>query len=215
MTGTLPVAPVLGAGARVGALRRTATDAQRDFTTLLDVLARPGKIGRLQVPAGVPAAALAACGLVDVEVELRVLTGDDTEGQDWGEAVHAATSAPRSELEFARTVLALRPVTADEVAQLPRGDALNPERGARLFATVDELTPGDGPLTLRLTGPGVPGERLLGVRGLPAAVFEALATANSGFPLGVDTFLVAGDGAVAGLPRSTRLSIVRVGTAGD
>jgi alpha-D-ribose 1-methylphosphonate 5-triphosphate synthase subunit PhnH len=235
-----------GTGARVGALRRTPSASQRDFTTLLDVLSRPGKVGCLAVPDGVPAVALAAA-----EVALHVLDGvaddgshnpespadtahtagavsaDDSGVRGWGAAVHAVTNAPRTELEFARTVLALRRVTADEVRRLPRGDALNPERGARLFAAVagleaegseqDGSAPG-GPapagapadadaVPLRLTGPGVREERLLTVRGLPAGVFTALAAVNDAFPLGVDTFLVAPDGSVAGLPRSTRIVV--------
>ncbi|WP_052488406.1 phosphonate C-P lyase system protein PhnH [Streptomyces sp. 150FB] len=220
MTDTLLTTPsVLGAGARIGALRRGARESQRDFTTLLDVLARPGKIGRLDVPDAVPAAAAAACGLIDVEVTLHVLTAEGEDARGWGDAVHAATSAPRAELDAARTVVALRPLSGAEIAVLHRGDALNPEQGARLFAAVDTLTDGgsaggvlaDGETVLLLSGPGVPGERRFGVRGLPMAVIEALTAVNSGFPLGVDTFLVAADGAVTGLPRTTR---VRVEVAG-
>lgn len=211
MTETMPAAAPRGAGAMAGALRRTPAQSQRDFTVLLDVLARPGKRAALRVPDGVPPAALAAAGLVDVEVPLHVLADGTRDGARWAEAVHAAGNAPRSELEFARTVLALRPVTPDEVARLPRGDALDPERGARLFASVAELTDGRGGVRLRLAGPGVPGERVIGVRGLSAEVFTALAAANSGFPLGVDTFLVAADGTVAGLPRTTRVRLEGTG----
>lgn len=219
MTGAPPAAGTTGAGARVGALRRGAAQSQRDFTTLLDVLARPGKIGRLDVPAELPAAAAAACGLVDVEVSLHVLTADGGEGpgwgRAWGDAVHAATNAPRSELALARTVLALRPMTVEEIGTLRRGDALNPEQGARLFSAVEALTAGTGgdgeETVLTLTGPGVPGERRVGVRGLSVAVIEALREANSGFPLGVDTFLVARDGAVTGLPRTTQVAVTSVG----
>ena len=52
--------------------------------------------------------------------------------QAWADAVHAATEAPRvPELSAARTVVALRPLTADRHRGPGRGDALNPEHGAQ------------------------------------------------------------------------------------
>ncbi|WP_372350847.1 phosphonate C-P lyase system protein PhnH [Streptomyces sp. KL116D] len=196
----------LSAADQVRALRRTSVASQRDFTALLDVLARPGRVRELEVPEGAPAAALAACGLLDVEVRTHVLASpDDTL---WAEALHAATSAPHAELSRARTVVALRPVTADDITALAVGTPLAPENGARLFASVDALD-GDGPhdVDLLLSGPGIPdgSERRLRVRGLDPTVLEALARANSSFPCGVDVFLVAADGRVAGLPRTTRV----------
>ncbi|MEW2360122.1 phosphonate C-P lyase system protein PhnH, partial [Spirillospora sp. NPDC029432] len=87
-----------------------------------------------------------------------------------------------------------------------------PGRPVRVQAVdaLDEGGGGDG-VTLALSGPGVPGERRLTVRGLPAAYFRALADANAAFPAGIDTFLVAPDGTVAGLPRSVHLTIASTG----
>ncbi|MFE2448761.1 phosphonate C-P lyase system protein PhnH [Streptomyces sp. NPDC021218] len=193
---------------RVRALRRTPQQSQRDFTALLDVLARPGRISRLTVPEAAPAAAVAGCGLIDVEVPVHVLTGPDPDSAAWAEAVYAATGAPRAELPDARTVIALRPLTPEDITVLNRGTALDPETGARVFAQVDALG-GQGPhdTELHLTGPGVPdgAERSLAVRGLTADTVAALAAANAAFPCGVDLFLTAADGAVAGLPRTTQV----------
>ncbi|MEU6657621.1 phosphonate C-P lyase system protein PhnH [Streptomyces sp. NPDC046821] len=218
MTETPTLAPPARAGTdlspadRIRALRRTSRASQRDFGVLLDVLARPGRVRSLEVPEGTPAAAVAACGLLDVEVRTHVLTGPgDTE---WGAALHSATSAPRAELPFARTVVALRPVTAGDIATLAVGTPIAPEDGARLFASVDALD-GDGPhdVDLLLSGPGVPDgtERRLRVRGLEPAVLDALARANSAFPCGVDVFLVAPDGRIAGLPRTARVRAAEAG----
>ncbi|MEU6611659.1 phosphonate C-P lyase system protein PhnH [Streptomyces shenzhenensis] len=205
-------------GTLVRALRRGPRESQRDFTVLLDVLARPGRIGRLDVPDGAPAAAVAACGLADVEVPLHVLTGGDPEYDAWAEAAHTATRAPRAALSAARCVVALRPLTAPDVAALHRGRPLDPERGARVFAQVDTLadasdgspdTAAADALVLALTGPGVPGERRIAVRGLATDVVDALGRANAGFPCGVDVFLLARDASVTGLPRTTRVRLVR------
>jgi alpha-D-ribose 1-methylphosphonate 5-triphosphate synthase subunit PhnH len=56
-----------------------------------------------------------------------------------------------------------------------------------------------------VAGPGVPGSRSFGVTGLDTAVLAAIGEANQGYPAGVDTWLVAGDGTVIGLPRSSTL----------
>jgi alpha-D-ribose 1-methylphosphonate 5-triphosphate synthase subunit PhnH len=58
-----------------------------------------------------------------------------------------------------------------------------------------------------LSGPGIRGERQVVVDGLAVEVVEALIAANSAFPAGVDTFFVAADGSVIGLPRTTRVRI--------
>ncbi|MFD0647648.1 phosphonate C-P lyase system protein PhnH [Streptomyces malaysiensis subsp. malaysiensis] len=94
---------------RIRALRRTPQQSQLDFTALLDVLARPGRVRRLAVPDAAPAAAVAACGLIDVEVPVHVLTDPDPDSAAWADAVYAATGAQRAELPAARTVIALRP----------------------------------------------------------------------------------------------------------
>lgn len=141
-----------------------------------------------------------------MEVSSHVLTAPGAAA--WADAVHEATGAPRAGLSAARTVVALRPLTAEDIAALAVGTPLDPETGARVFAQV-EAVGGEGPhdVDLLLAGPGVPDgeDRRLAVRGLSAPVVAALAEANADFPCGVDVFLVAADGQVAALPRTTRL----------
>lgn len=184
----------------VESVRRTPELAQRDFRTLIDVLARPGVVGQLEVRPPAPAATIPVAGLADLEVSLAVLSSDT----EWRRVVELVTAARPAALEQARMVLALRPITPDEIALLSKGDPLAPELGARLVQAVDALGEA-GEVSLSLRGPGVPGTRRLAVRGLPVPVFDALSEANQAFPAGIDTFLVAADGKVAGLPRSVRI----------
>ncbi|MFI0356144.1 phosphonate C-P lyase system protein PhnH [Actinomadura sp. 9N407] len=201
--------PAGGIGWAAQAVRRSPSQARRDFRSLLDVLARPGLTARLVPSPDVPAATVPAACLADVEVPLAVIGGED-----WARALALATGAPAADPENARMVLALRPLTPAEIAALPRGDALHPELGCRLVQAVDGLSEGPdaGGVVLTLNGPGVPGERRLTVKGMPAESFHALAEANAAFPAGTDTFLVAPDGTVAGLPRSVRMTIENGGT---
>jgi alpha-D-ribose 1-methylphosphonate 5-triphosphate synthase subunit PhnH len=153
----------------------------------------------------VPPAAVVAGGLADVDVALAVLT--DTPADPGPAALYAATGASQAPPATAHLVVALRTPTPAEILALARGDALHPEFGCRLIIAVEALGAAQSPVTLRLQGPGVDGESELGITGVPAGVFEALVAANAEFPAGVDTFLVAADGKVAGLPRSTRIQI--------
>lgn len=84
---------------------------------------------------------------------------------------------------------------------MPRlGDLENPEFGATLVL-VGECV-GEGPLRLRLSGPGVEGERDLAVTGFHPAWFKRRDDWAATFPLGVDVFLCDGQ-RMAALPRTT------------
>ena len=56
-----------------------------------------------------------------------------------------------------------------------------------------------------LKGPGIDGERALQVDGLPQDFIQQWRENGAQYPLGVDLVLVS-DGAVAALPRTTRVS---------
>lgn len=195
---TTAAAPQLAADARLDTF-----SSQRTFRSLLDALSRPGRLSRLHPPSGIPAALLPALALVDVDVTACVLT--TSESADLGAVLATATGARLVPMEQADVVVALRPPTPDEIRSLRRGRADAPELGARLSVACTKVTGGDVQLILR--GPGVPDLRTLDVGGLEPAVFDALVGVNRQFPTGIDTFLVADDGTVAGIPRSTNLEV--------
>jgi alpha-D-ribose 1-methylphosphonate 5-triphosphate synthase subunit PhnH len=92
------------------------------------------------------------------------------------------------------------------LVEAKQGALLDPAQGATAIYVVDEL--GRGPLALSLSGPGVgPGGRVLRVRGLDRAEVAVIAATRTGYPRGVDVFLVDGAGRGAALPRSTRLEV--------
>jgi len=194
------------------AARLTGACSQRAFSVLLDTLARPGSVGSLDavgLPDGVPPALVLPLALADVEVSVAIVAADDT----WQRFVVDVTGARTAPPDEAAMVVHLTTPDRDAVLALRRGTGESPEGGARLAVAVEAVqayeagTPVDGALVLEVSGPGVDGTRRLAVAGLPATVLDAIATANRVFPAGIDTWLVAPDGSIAALSRSTRLAL--------
>ena len=195
----------------------TPGGAQAVFRATLDALARPGTVKRLPAAAGeppagrVPAVLLPLLALADRSTPVCVV-GD--EAGAWDELVRVGTSAPRTALSDARLVAALRPLATDELAGLRTGTAIAPEDGALACLAVAGIAIVDGAdgnagasggTRLLLSGPGVPGTRAIIVTGLPAGFAAARRRLVAGFPAGADLLLIAPDGAMAGLPRTTVL----------
>jgi alpha-D-ribose 1-methylphosphonate 5-triphosphate synthase subunit PhnH len=176
-----------------------ADTAQRTFRAVLDALARPGVPAALPRADGVPAALLPALALTDLDTPACVLDAEESAG-GWAGALTTATSAPGTPLGAARLVTALRPLAPGELGTVRTGSASAPEDAALVVLAVPALV-GGAPLTL--SGPGVPGARVIAPRGCPPDLITARAA--TAFPAGPDLLLVAPDGAVLGLPRSTRI----------
>ena len=178
-------------------------DSQRTFRAVLDAMARPGTVCRLDRSPAVraplsPAAAAVCLTLVDLDTPL------------W---LDQAASAASAYLRFhcgcpvvddpAAAAFALW-ADAERLPDLTRfagGDAEYPDRSATLIVQVASLS-GDG--GRRLTGPGIDGTARLSVAGLHDAFWPAWAVNRSRFPLGFDVVLAAGDRLTA-LPRTTRV----------
>ncbi len=169
--------------------------SQKVFRGLLDALARPGKIGRIPVSESAPAALLPVLALADLMTPVHVFSDDSR----WAAMVSIATGAPITEISVARLVAVLDRPHPDELRALSPASAAEPQDAAQVFVAVTELTD-DGPL--RLSGPGVPGSRSLGVVGLPDE-FCSVRDELIEFPAGIDVVLLTADGRLAGIPRST------------
>lgn len=207
--------------ALVAAARLDPATSLQVFRATLDALARPGRPTRLPIvrPDLVPAALLPVLALADLEITVAVL--DDRRpsvdasavaSTDWFAIVAAATGARRAlSLGEADLVLAMRPPDPSEIAALRTGDALAPERGARLVVACSRI--GHGSTGVELSGPGAAGGRTLHLDGPGPELFDALGLVNRDFPAGVDTWFVAPDGAIAAISRSTHITHVDVADA--
>jgi alpha-D-ribose 1-methylphosphonate 5-triphosphate synthase subunit PhnH len=176
-------------------------DSQRTFRAVLEAMARPGTVCRLdRIPAApeplAPAAAAICLALVDLDTPL------------WLDAAAAPAAAylrfhcgcPIPE-EPESAVFALL-ADAGHLPSLERfaaGDADYPDRSATLILQVAGLTAGEG---RRLSGPGIDGAARLAIAGLDDAFWPAWTANRARFPLGFDVVLAAGE-RLAALPRTT------------
>lgn len=204
-------------------------ESQAVFRALLDAFARPGTVTCLpsSVVDRVPPALAPVLALADVDVTVAVVehpVDDDRSAAEprWGRIVAAATGARTSAVESAAMVVAIAPPAPEVLRHLMRGSAAAPEQGTRLtiacraLLTDDDLVAPDDRGTVAaaqvrssvlLSGPGVDGSARVTALGIERAVFETIAAANDTFPAGVDTWLVADDGRVVGIPRSSTIEI--------
>lgn len=179
------------------------SDSQRVFRCLLQATAGPGKLFALP-PTVAGALEAVALTLLDHEVAFCAVGAEAEEAKQRIAGATGARIVPAYRADFA---LISGGDSGGAMVQLGRGTLERPESGATAIYAVQELS-GGGPLTLKLSGPGVPGERRLGVEGLPAAEVRAIRESRADYPLGVDVYLVDEAGRVASLPRSTRLEVI-------
>lgn len=176
-------------------------DSQVIFRNVLEAMAHPGRI--LTLPplseareSLAPASMMICLALVDHETPLWLDESLATPGVIAHLAFH--TGAPLAETALLASIAVLDgPSTS--LARFRTGSDAYPEDGATVIIQVPGLS-NAGPLTL--SGPGVDGETVFGVEGLPGSFWREREAVNGGFPRGIDIILCDGH-RIAALPRTT------------
>lgn len=184
-----------------------ALGSQAAFRAALNALAHPGRVTPMPVdaecpPTGQAAAAVLLLALLDADCKL------------WLSPTLAASSSA-TWLRFHTGCRVVAEAAQATFAWVAQGDAL-PALGS--FAQGSDLDP-EGSTTLvidlpsldsgapwQLCGPGIAGTQTLRPLGLPEGFVAQWADNHAAFPRGVDLFLCA-PGAIAGLPRTTRIAV--------
>jgi alpha-D-ribose 1-methylphosphonate 5-triphosphate synthase subunit PhnH len=189
-------------------------DAQRHFRSILDSMARPGKINpldpvQLDPPPGLnTASVLVAFALMDASTTFEVVNMHSGEGA----YLAANTNAVRSQMSDASFIFAAASEPAEMLDDADCGTLLYPDTSATLVLGIEEAS--DAPLAggLRLTveGPGVDGTAVLFVRGVNPDLLLALQARNAEFPMGLDAILTFAPAnaapCVVCLPRTAKVS---------
>jgi len=183
---------------------------QDAFRVLMDCLARPGKINSLANPGFTPPQGLYSYSmlilitLLDGETSFTVLPFNEP----WIDYIQHNTGGRTSDALGAGYVLADGPIDIPDIEKVNRGDLLSPEKGATLLFQVDKIEESPRPSStgIRLQGPGVNGVCDVYISGINPSHWLRLRQLNREFPLGADVFLIAVDGRVIGIPRSSILT---------
>ncbi|WP_273785303.1 phosphonate C-P lyase system protein PhnH [Brucella intermedia] len=190
-----------------GGLANPVTDAQSVFHAVMHAMANPGRIYPLAAAATPPQPLTPELGVI-------AATLLDHDATVWCDAAIAAnqnatawltfhTGAPRVEKADAAQFALVSDVSLlPSLADFSQGNAEFPDRSTTIVLAVASLKSGQG---FVLKGPGIDGERSLHVDGLPQDFIQQWRENGAQYPLGVDLVLVC-DGAVAALPRTTRIS---------
>jgi alpha-D-ribose 1-methylphosphonate 5-triphosphate synthase subunit PhnH len=188
---------------------------QRTFRTALSVLSTPGVIGQLDLsPAlagspspGNPWTITLLLMLLDHEVSLSLehVAGAD----DIGNFIVKRTRTSITSPESADFVLADSTHVDPELPLVIRRGSLHyPDDSATLIVEVPLLSDEScGALQLLLTGPGIERERSLSIAGMSPEFFAARDEANAHYPMGIDMLFVDQTGQIAGLPRTTQVTV--------
>lgn len=188
-------------------------DAQEHFRLLLDSMARPGKINRLNPVVLAPPPGLNAGSVL---VAFALMDADSTfemAGMSQGAAsyISSNTNARRTDVKHAHFIFAQATESPEFLDSADCGTLLYPDTAATVVLQLEEAspTPLAGGLKLTLEGPGIEGTSTLWTRGFSEDLLLALQARNAEFPVGLDTILTfvdrSGAPCLACLPRTTRV----------
>ncbi|KRA55881.1 phosphonate C-P lyase system protein PhnH [Devosia sp. Root635] len=190
-----------------GGFSEPVLQAQSSFRAIMDALANPGTIRKF-------ADLASAHGPLTAELVSTLLTLSDQDAPIWLSEKLRQTPGVEGFVAF-HTGAPIVSVTghavfafAEATDELPALDKFNlgtqeyPDRSTTIVLGVSAFAGGD---ELVIRGPGIKDQLKISPVGLPTDFVAQWAANRALFPRGVDLLLV-GDGAVMGLPRSTRIA---------
>ncbi|MGH6860001.1 MAG: phosphonate C-P lyase system protein PhnH [Phyllobacterium sp.] len=198
----------MGAASAVfeGGLRDAVLDAQQVFRAVMDAMANPGGVMPVADVATAPAPLLPVMAAI-------AATLFDHDATVWCDRPIAGSEAAMGWLKFHTGLeIAADPAAAQfalvhDIEAMPsfdsfaKGTSDYPDRSTTLILQVEGF---DGPERLTLEGPGIKDSRFFAPSRLPKMFHQQWAANRRAFPRGID-LIFAGRGALAALPRTTRI----------
>lgn len=188
-----------------GAFASPVYEAQSVFRVLMDCMARPGSIGRIEPRTAPPpplggAAGAVALTLVDHDTPVWLTAGLAKSGLPQWLAFHTGATVPHDKPSAAFAFVE-KGAVLPAFSLFAQGTAEYPDRSATLVVEIEAL---NGGRPLRLRGPGIKKEMVIEPAGLSETFLPFWAENHRLFPRGIDVVLVA-DNDVLCLPRTTTI----------
>ncbi|MDB5502664.1 MAG: phosphonate lyase system protein PhnH [Tardiphaga sp.] len=181
--------------------------AQSTFRSVMDAMARPGSVQRIEAASGVPSPMMRGSAAI-------ALTLFDQDTPVWLDAAMAATPNVAKWIKFHTSAPVIAGSSVCSFALIADARALPdfeefsfgtgeyPDRSTTIILQVGSLT--EGP-AYELRGPGIDGVAILRASIDLPDLLDRLSLNAKLFPRGIDLVLVADDAVVA-IPRTTRLT---------
>jgi alpha-D-ribose 1-methylphosphonate 5-triphosphate synthase subunit PhnH len=180
-------------------------ESQSVFRALMNGMARPASIARIQsfmvppAPLGLAAGAI-ACTLIDADTPFWLDAALDSDDVKSWLAFHTGGQPATSIVEAAFAVVSA-PFSMPAFDRFAQGSQEYPDRSATLILQLESLEGGE---QLSFKGPGIKSRAVIAPLGLPGDFAAQWSANRKRFPRGVDLVLAAGD-VFACLPRSAVL----------
>ena len=176
-----------------------AAREQGVFRTLLNAMARPGTVVRLDTDGANPLVAIAEA-LVDHEVTFAVVP----ERQDLADAILRQTGSHVGNLDASEYVFCEDASLEHVLREAADGTWEYPDAGATVVCLVQAISeqPSAGD-SIAVSGPGIQGTATVYAEGFRQNARQAFAERNAMRPLGLDLVLVTADGTIVCFTRYT------------
>jgi alpha-D-ribose 1-methylphosphonate 5-triphosphate synthase subunit PhnH len=188
------------------------TATQACFRSVLWAMSHPGRAVELPTtqdarpPRLAAATAALLLTLLDAEVAVRLHGPLHHASVLAWLRFHTGTREARMDERAAFTVARADQLSVALWSGLPLGSDDAPQDGGTLLVEMPASTSASTQ-RLSLRGPGVPGERLIDVAGVPSSFWDFRIALQSEFPRGFDLLLARGRDLIA-IPRSTSLALL-------
>ena len=185
---------------------KTELQTQLSFRTIMRAMANPGSIHRLDGGMETAALRLVAETLFDQDVTFCVI--GDRRTRELEDRLYERTKSPVAELPLADFIVVTGGAGRGQLLAAKTGTPEYPDRGATVIFSVDTLADGsENDFFVRLSGPGIPGQKHLRIQGLDHDELIQLQELNRGYPLGVDSIFVDTKDCITCIPRSVKIQL--------
>ncbi len=183
---------------------------QQAFRTIMRAMSYPGTIHHLanhnSRKIGTTSLQLVAEALFDQDVAFCVI--GDHETRELEDILCKRTNSTVTELSIADFIIVTKGVSTGKLLSAKTGIPEYPDRSATVLFSIESLADGSASdFLVRLTGPGILGEKYIQIHGLDHEELCHLRELNSGYPLGVDSIFLDQQDRIMCIPRSAKIQL--------